>query len=187
MSDLIITPLKLDGTYVIESNGHKDKRGYFSRYYSKRDLQKILNEKEILNINFSQNFKKGVFRGLHYQKPPYCEIKMPRCIKGKILDIFVDLRENSKTFLEWDSIVLSEENQKMLFIPEGFAHGFQSLDDNSQILYLTTEYFFQEYEDALNIKDPLLKIKLPLPISDISEKDMQHEFIDISKFKGIKI
>ena len=112
---------------------------------------------------------------------------MPRCIRGKILDIFVDIRENSKTFLNWDSIVLSEENQKMLLIPEGFAHGFQSLEDNSQILYFSTQYFFNEHEDAINIKDPLLNVELPLPIADISEKDDLHHFIDLTKFKGIKV
>ena len=126
-------------------------------------------------------------RGLHYQNPPFAEMKMPRCISGKVLDIFVDIRENSKTFLKWESIVLSEENQKMLIIPEGFAHGIQSLEDNSQILYLSTEHFYSEYEDALNIKDPYLNIKLPIPISDISEKDDKHDFLDLSKFKGIKI
>ena len=159
----------------------------FSRFFCKNELKNIIGKKEILNINYSKNYKKGAIRGLHYQKPPFSEMKMPRCIRGKILDIFVDLRENSNTFLEWESIELSEENQKMLILPEGFAHGFQSLEDNSQILYLTTQYFYNEHERALNIKDPYLNIVLPLPISEISVKDTLHEFIDLKKFKGIKI
>ena len=114
-------------------------------------------------------------------------MKMPRCIRGKVLDVFVDIRKNSNTFLKWDSVVLSEENQKMLIIPEGFAHGIQSLEDNSQILYLSTEHFDSKYEDALNIKDPHFNITLPMPISDISEKDDKHDFLDLSKFKGIEI
>ena len=184
---LKITKLRLDGTYVVEPSPFIDSRGIFSRYFCKRELQNIIQDREIVNINYSKNYKKGAVRGLHYQKPPHAEMKMPRCISGKVLDIFVDIRKNSKTFLKSDSVVLSEENQKMLIIPEGFAHGFQSLEDNSQILYLSTEYFYGEHEDALNIKDPHLKIKLPMIISDISEKDDKHDFLNLSKFKGIEI
>ena len=185
MKKLKITKLRLEGTYVVEPNPFVDTRGVFSRYFCKRELKKIINDREIVNINYSKNYKKGAVRGLHYQIPPYSEMKMPRCISGKVLDIFVDIRKNSKTFLKSDSVILSEENQKMLIIPEGFAHGIQSLEDNSQILYLSTEYFYGEYELALNIKDPNLKIKLPLTISEISEKDNQHKFLDLSKFEGV--
>ena len=187
MSKLKVTKLKLEGTYIVESNPFSDNRGVFSRYFCKNELKDIMQNREILNINYSKNYKKGAIRGLHYQKPPFAETKMPRCIRGKILDIFVDVRENSKTFLQWDSVILSEENQKMLFLPEGFAHGIQSLEDNSQILYLSTEYFYSEHEEALNIKDPRLNIKLPIPVTDISEKDSNHSFIDSTKFKGVKI
>ena len=187
MSKLKITKLSLEGTYVVEPHPSIDSRGIFSRYFCKRELKNIIQDREIVNINYSKNYKKGAVRGLHYQKPPYAEMKMPRCIKGKVLDIFVDIRKNSKTFLESESIILSEENQKMLIIPEGFAHGIQSLEDNSQILYLSTEYFYGEHEDALNIKDPYLNIKLPLIISEISEKDNKHKFLDLSKFEGVEI
>ncbi len=187
MSKLKVTKLKLEGTYIIESNPFSDNRGVFSRYFCKNELKDIMQNREILNINYSKNYKKGAIRGLHYQKPPFAETKMPRCIRGKILDIFVDVRENSKTFLQWDSVILSEENQKMLFLPEGFAHGIQSLEDNSQILYLSTQYFYSEHEEALNIKDPQLNVNLPIPITDISEKDSNHGFIDLTKFKGVKI
>ena len=185
MNKLKITKLKLEGTYVVEPNPFRDSRGIFSRYFCKRELKYIIQDREIVNINYSKNYKKGAVRGLHYQKPPYTEMKMPRCINGKVLDIFVDIRKNSKTFLKSDSIILSEKNQKMLIIPEGFAHGIQSLEDNSQILYLSTEYFYGKHEKLLNIKDPHLNIKLPLPISDISEKDDQEKFLDLSKFEGI--
>ena len=182
---LKITKLKLDGTYIVEPKPFIDTRGIFSRYFCKRELKNTLQDREIVNINYSKNYKKGAVRGLHYQKPPHAEMKMPRCISGKVLDIFVDIRINSKTFLKSDSVVLSEANQKMLIIPEGFAHGIQSLEDNSQILYLSTEYFYGEHEGLLNIKDPHLNIKLPLTISDISEKDDQEKFLDLSKFEGI--
>lgn len=185
MKKIKITKLSLESTYVVEPYPFVDTRGVFSRYFCKKELKKIIQEREIVNINYSKNYKKGAVRGLHYQIPPYAEMKMPRCINGKVLDIFVDIRKNSKTFLKSDSIILSEENQKMLIIPEGFAHGIQSLEDNSQILYLSTEYFYDEYEYALNIKDPLLNIKLPITISNISEKDNQHKFLDLSKFEGV--
>lgn len=187
MNKLNIIPLKIEGTFIIESNSFYDSRGIFSRYFCKDELKKFLNGNEIVNVNFSKNFRKGAIRGLHYQEMPYGEIKMPRCIRGKILDIFVDIREGSKTFLQWDSVELSAENQKMLIIPEGFAHGFQSLEDNSEIIYLSTEHFYADHEFAINIKDPLIGIKLPLPISDISKRDMNHDFLDLSTFKGVKV
>lgn len=187
MNKLNITPLKLEGTFIVESNSFNDSRGVFSRYFCKEELKTILNGKDIVNVNFSKNYRKGAIRGLHYQEMPYGEIKMPRCIKGKILDVFVDVRKESKTFLQWDSVELSAENQKMVIIPQGFAHGFQSLEDDSEIIYLSTEHFYGDHEFALNIKDPLIGINLPLPISDISERDMNHSFLDLSTFTGVKI
>ena len=181
----------LDGPLLITPRVFGDERGFFYESWSelswKTNLKKYgQNFEGFVQDNHSKSCQ-GVLRGLHYQKNPYCQGKLVRCISGEIFDVAIDIRKNSATFGFWVGEVLSSQNKNQLWIPEGFAHGFQSLNDNSQILYLTTEYFFQEYEDALNIKDPLLKIKLPLPISDISEKDKQHEFIDISKFKGIKI
>ncbi|MDA7698184.1 dTDP-4-dehydrorhamnose 3,5-epimerase family protein [Candidatus Pelagibacter sp.] len=186
MNNLKITKLKLKDTFLVESNLISDNRGNFGRYFCKKELKDVLKNKEILNINYSKSYKKGTFRGLHYQKPPFMECKMPRCISGKILDIFVDIRKNSKTFLKWDSVVLSEKNKKMLIIPEGFAHGFQSLEDNSQILYLNTQYFSVKHENGLNIRDPFLKFSLPIPISHISKKDTQYNFINLDKFKGLE-
>jgi len=187
MNKLKITPLKLEGTYIVESNSFKDSRGVFSRYFCRKELEKILNGKDIVNVNFSKNYRKGAIRGLHYQEMPFAEIKLLRCIKGSILDVFVDLRQGSKTFLQWDSVEISAENQKMVVIPEGFAHGFQSLEDDSEIIYLSTEHFLPNHEHALNIKDPLIGIELPLPISDISERDMNHNLIDLSTFLAVKI
>jgi dTDP-4-dehydrorhamnose 3,5-epimerase len=187
LNKLKITPLKIEGTFVVETNSFKDSRGVFSRYFCQEELKTILKGKNIVNVNYSKNHRKGAVRGLHYQKEPYGEIKMPRCIKGKIIDVFVDVRKESKTFLQWDSVELSAENQKMLIIPEGFAHGFQSLEDNSEILYLSTEYFNGNHEYAINIKDPLIGVDLPLLITDISERDTNHSFLDLSTFEGVQI
>lgn len=187
MGKLIISPLRLEGTYVIETNPFKDSRGIFARFFCQKEMEELLSGRQIVNANFSKNFRKGAVRGLHYQILPYAEMKMPRCIKGSVLDIFVDVRRNSPTFLQWDSVELSAENMKMVVIPEGFAHGFQSLEDNSEIMYLTTQFFSGENENALNIKDPRLDIKLPLSIMDLSIRDNNHPLIDDIKFEGILI
>ena len=187
MKKLKISPLRLNGTYVIETNPFKDSRGIFARFFCQKEMEELLLGKQIINVNFSKNYKKGAVRGLHYQKSPYAEMKMPRCIKGRVLDIFVDVRRNSPTFLHWDSVELSPENMKMVLIPEGFAHGFQSLEDNSEIIYLSTQFFSGENESALNINDPRLDIKLPLSITDISIRDNNHPLIDDIKFEGIII
>ena len=187
MSKLKITPLRLDGTYLVETLPFQDSRGIFSRFFCNQEMEKLLPGKTIVNVNFSKNYRKGAVRGLHCQKEPFAELKMPRCIRGRILDIFVDVRRNSPTYLQWDSVELSAENMKMVVIPEGFVHGFQSLEDNTEIMYLSTQYFSSENEVALNIRDPKLNIKLPIPITDISERDENHPFIDDVSFKGIII
>lgn len=187
MKKLIIKPLRLSGTYIIETIPFEDERGMFARFFCQKEMKELMLQKQIVNANFSRNNKRGAVRGLHYQLSPYAEMKMPRCIKGRVLDIFIDVRRNSSTFLQWDSVELSAENMKMLVIPEGFAHGFQSLEDNSEIIYLTTQFFSRENERALNIKDPRLDIKLPLKISDISERDRSHPFIEDINFEGIII
>lgn len=185
MSKLTITPLRLKGTYLIETNPFKDTRGVFARFFCKTEMEQLLDGKQIVNINFSKNCRKGAVRGLHYQLPPFAELKMPRCIKGKVLDVFVDVRKNSPTFLQWDTVELSEENMKMVVVPEGFAHGFQSLQDNSEIVYLTTQHFSSEYERGLNINDPSLNIKLPLTITDLSDRDSKHPFLTDIAFEGV--
>lgn len=187
MNKLDIKPLKLNGTFAIETNLFEDERGVFARLFCQKEMSEILADRHIVNVNFSKNFRAGAVRGLHYQMKPFAEMKMPRCIKGRVLDIFVDIRKESSTFLHWDAIELSAENMKMLVIPEGFAHGFQSLEDNSEIVYLSTQYFSEEYERALNINDPKLNITLPIEITDISNRDLIHPFIATTKFKGIQI
>ncbi len=185
MNKLKITPLRLHGTYLIETNPFKDTRGVFARFFCQKEMENLLEGKQVVNVNYSKNFRKGAVRGLHYQLKPFAELKMPRCIKGRVLDVFVDVRRNSPTFLEWDAIELSEQNMRMIVVPEGFAHGFQSLEDNSELMYLSTQFFSSEYERALNIKDPLLDIRLPLSITDLSERDSNHPFLEDLNFEGI--
>ncbi|RDU68647.1 dTDP-4-dehydrorhamnose 3,5-epimerase [Helicobacter cholecystus] len=185
MSRFSFTSAPLKGVYIIEPKPIKDSRGYFERYFCTKDFLEIGLNKPIVQINHSYTKGIGSIRGLHYQTPPHTEIKIIRCLKGKIYDVAVDIRENSPTFCQYFGIELSEENGKYLYIPEGFAHGFQTLSDEAEILYLVTSAFNAESDSGLNALDPVLAIKWPLPIGHISEKDKNASYIN-QEFKGIK-
>jgi len=169
--------LRLSGAFEIELTPMSDNRGLFERLYCKEEFNKIGLTKEIVQINRSVNLFKGAFRGLHFQKPPYSEIKIVTCIKGAVSDFIVDLRKESATFLQWLEINLNEENNKAIYIPEGFAHGFQTLKNSTELLYFHTQLYKPEYESGINYNDPLLKLNLPLKISEISERDKIRPFL----------
>jgi len=176
----------LEGLYTIEPNTYKDDRGEFIRVFCEDELSDIFKENNIKQVNHSLTHQKGSVRGLHFQYLPDCEIKLIKCIQGKIIDIVVDIRENSPTFLKSFSVELSAENKKMIYIPKGFAHGFQTLEDDTELIYFHSEIYSPENEGALSIFDPKLDIVLPLKVSDISIKDNSHKYLD-NDFKGIKI
>jgi dTDP-4-dehydrorhamnose 3,5-epimerase len=171
---------------IIERKPFKDHRGSFTRLYCANEFQLMGISKPISQINQTITHKLGAVRGMHYQKPPYAEIKLVSCLKGEIFDIAVDLRNNSPTFLHWYGVILSEDNQKSLLIPEGFAHGFQALTNNCELIYFHTAMYQKESEGALNIIDPKININWPLRVSDISEKDRSHPMIT-EEFKGITL
>lgn len=185
MGKLKLTELPLAGAYIIEPNKHEDSRGSFSRVFCKEELSDIFNG-TIAQINHSITSQKGSIRGLHFQYPPHTEIKIVKCIKGSVFDVIVDIRENSTTFLQAFGTVLSAENIKMMYIPKGFAHGFQTLEDDVELLYLHSELYAPEKEGALNVLDPALGISWPLPFSDLSEKDKNHPMIK-KDFKGVNV
>ena len=172
-----ISNTKLDGVHLIRLNNHSDNRGSFSRLYCKEALKGIISEREILQINHSITLKKGSVRGLHFQRPPHEEMKLIRCIKGRVHDVIVDLRQNSKTYLNHFSVELSAENNQMIVIPEGFAHGFQTLEDNCELIYLHTNLYTPASESGLNVSDPLLNIQWPLTFKNISERDKTFPFL----------
>jgi len=186
MGKLTITKTPLQGLYVVEANPFIDHRGAFARWFCEAELAEIIGSRHIKNVNFSRTVQKGSIRGMHFQKPPHAEMKLVRCIKGKVFDVAVDLRLDSKTYLQWHGVKLSAEKMNMFAIPEGFAHGFQSLDDNVEMLYLHTEFYNKESEDALRYNDPKLNIQWPLQITEISEKDAKHPLIN-SNIIGVKI
>ena len=183
---LDIKTTKLNGIFIINSNSYKDDRGEFIRLFCEDELKDIFQPYNIKQVNYSKTYKKGSVRGLHFQYEPDCEIKIIKCIKGKILDIVVDIRQDSPTFLQTFLVELSEEKNNMIYISKGFAHGFQTLEDDTQLIYFHSNIYNPNNESALNIQDPKLNIKLPLDIIDISERDKEHLFLD-NNFKGIKI
>jgi dTDP-4-dehydrorhamnose 3,5-epimerase len=178
------TPTKLKGSFVIDLEPYVDERGWFARFYCKNEFASIGHTKEWVQLNHSMTIKKGALRGMHFQLPPFSEIKMVRCIAGSVYDVIIDLRKDSETFLSSFGTELSAENRKMLYIPEGFAHGFQCLTDNVQLIYHHTEFYRPNAEGGIRYDDPAIKVNWPLEVTEISERDRSHTFLD-ENFKGI--
>jgi len=179
-----INKFPLEGAFVIEPEPFADDRGVFARVFCKQELQNILNGKNIVQINHSLTKQKGAIRGMHFQRPPKAEIKMVKCLRGSVFDVMIDLRQGSSTFLKWHGEVLSAENMKMMYVPEGFAHGFQTLEENSELLYFHTEFYSPEHEGRVRYNDPMINISWPLEITDVSERDQNHQLLS-RDFKGI--
>lgn len=176
----------LEGLYVIKHHVHSDDRGLFSRTFCKQEFNSIGFNKEFVQFNHSFNLKKGTLRGMHFQNIPFCEYKLIRCIAGSVFDVAVDVRKNSPTFLQHFSIELSSSNFLSILIPEGFAHGFQTLQDNTSLIYHHTQFFNNKSDSGLLYNDSLLSINWPLPIVNLSDKDKSYKNID-HNFKGIEL
>lgn len=168
---MIFQKTKLKGVYIIEPEPLTDERGYFSRIFCKNEFLKNGIEFSITQINRSFTKKKGVIRGMHFQHPPMAEAKVIQCTKGAVYDVAVDLRKGSPTFGHWISVELTAENKKMLFIPEGLAHGCQTLTDESEVLYFMSEFYEPKYSDGVLWNDPLFGIDWPINNPMLSEKD----------------
>lgn len=160
---------------------HSDGRGLFGRTFCTSEFADHGLPNKIIQTNTSYNRLKGTFRGMHFQLPPYAEAKLVRCVSGKIFDIVLDLRRNSKTYCQWLGIELDAKKRNALFIPEGCAHGFQTLCDETEILYNMFQSYHAEYASGVRWNDAAFDIKLPLPISSISDKDKNYpDYIEIS-------
>jgi dTDP-4-dehydrorhamnose 3,5-epimerase len=177
---------KIKGLYIAELVPFSDDRGFFARAYCNKELEKINIEKPIKQINHSSTPTVGAIRGMHYQNPPYAEIKMVRCIAGEVFDVVVDLRKDSDTFLQWHGEYLNSKNFKMMVIPEGFAHGFQVIKPNSELIYFHTESYTQKAESGLLFNDERIGIKWPLQVTDVSDRDLRHKLIT-KEFKVLNI
>ena len=181
---MIFTEIALKGSYTIDLNVFADDRGWFARTFCKKEFELIGHDKEWVQMNHSFTIKKGSIRGMHFQLPPFSEIKMVRCIAGAVNDVIIDLRKDSATFLQWAAIELSATNKKMIYIPEGFAHGFQTLSDNCELIYHHSQFYTPGVEAGIQYNDQLINIKWPLPVAHISERDNQHNLLD-ENFKGL--
>ncbi len=179
-----IQPTPIPSLMLVETTPHADDRGAFARLYCEHALQSLIGTRRIVQINNSRTTAIGAVRGLHYQYPPYAEMKLVRCLKGRVWDVTVDLRHDSPTFLRWHAEELTPDNALMVVIPEGFAHGFQVLEQDSELLYLHTAFYKPESEGGLRHDDPQLGIAWPLPVTDISARDSSHAYVD-SSFRGI--
>ena len=178
------TPLK--GVYIVEVEPFVDERGMFFRVFCKNEFGRIGHKKEIVQVNHSLTRRKGTIRGLHFQTLPASETKIIRCIKGGAYDVVVDIRAHSPTFLHSYGVELSKDNMRMIYIPEGFAHGFQTLKDNTELIYHHTAFYDPAYECGLRFNDPRLSIRWPLHASFVSKKDMDLPLID-GGFGGMQI
>lgn len=176
----------LQGCYSIDTDRLSDTRGWFSRTYCRSEFHGIGFEDNWVQHNHSFTAKAGTIRGMHYQKMPSAEIKLIRCISGKVFDVAVDLRSRSNTYLKWFSIELCSEKGNMIYIPKGFAHGFQTLTDKVELLYCHSEFYKPENEAGLNWNDQHLGIHWPLDITEISERDNKHAYIN-ANFEGVNI
>ncbi len=175
----------LEGSYVIELSRTGDSRGWFVRTFCKDEFEKeIGHTKEWVQMNHSFTSVKGTIRGMHYQLSPFTEIKLVRCIAGEVFDAIVDLRKDSSTYLQWFGTILSAENKKMLYVPEGFAHGFQTLSENAELIYQHSAFYNPEAESGIKYNDPAINIQWPLEVEEISERDKNHQLID-STFKSL--
>ena len=180
--DFIATTL--DSLYLVNRRCLEDSRGFLSRLFCAEEFQKVGLYTPIVQINHTLTKRTGTVRGMHFQYPPHGEFKLVSCLAGKIFDVAVDLRKESPTFLKWHGEILSAENKSSLLIPPGFAHGFQTLSDDCELLYLHTAAYQPEFEGAVNAIDPMLAITWPLTITERSEKDLMYPYKQ-PDFQGI--
>ncbi len=166
---------KFPGAFIVEIEPHKDERGFFARSFCQKEFAQHGLKTEIVQSNIAYNKTKGTLRGMHYQTPPHAEAKLVRCTKGALYDIIIDIREESATYCQWEAFELTEINNLMLYIPEGFAHGFQTLKDDTTVFYQMFGWFHPESARGIRWNDPTFKIEWPLPVSVISEKDKSYE------------
>lgn len=169
---MIFTETPLKGAYLIEINKIGDDRGFFGRSWCQKEMEEAGLNSKIAQINTSVSKDRGTLRGLHFQLAPYQECKMIRCSRGAIFDMIVDIRPESATFLKWYGVELTEDNHKALYSPEGFAQGFLTLRDNTEITYFTTEFYAPGMDRGVRFDDPQIGIELPIKPVVLSDKDV---------------
>jgi dTDP-4-dehydrorhamnose 3,5-epimerase len=186
MSRFGISDTPIAGLKVVERSRQADERGFFSRMFCAGELRGAGWSKPIAQINQTLTRGVGAVRGMHFQFPPHAEMKLVNCVRGDVWDVAVDLRKGSPTFLKWFGVKLSPENGRALLIPEGFAHGFQTLAPYSELIYFHSCAYDSASEGALHVEEPLVSVKWPHPIAELSARDQAHPMLSPS-FQGISL
>lgn len=174
----------IEGLYTVVLKKLEDDRGLFARTFCKNEFKKVGFDKEFVQFNHSFNKIKGTIRGMHFQKMPFAETKLIRCVQGAVYDVAVDIRKNSPTYLQWFGVELTALNMVSVLIPEGFAHGFQTLKNDSALIYHHTAFYTPPADAGIRFDDPAININWKLPAENVSDKDKSYPFID-KNFKGI--
>lgn len=169
-----IIETELRGVFVIEPEVIEDERGFFARGWCRREFAEAGLNPTLVQCNISYNRLKGTLRGMHYQAEPFQEVKLVRCTRGAVYDVAIDLRPDSPTICRWEATELSAENHRMLYIPEGFAHGFETLQNDTEVFYQVSEYHSPENTRGVRYDDPVFGIKWPVPVSTIVERDRSY-------------
>jgi dTDP-4-dehydrorhamnose 3,5-epimerase len=175
---MIFRETRLAGAFIVDLEPRGDERGFFARAFCQREFEAHGLKPLIAQANISFNYRRGTVRGLHFQHPPHAETKFVRCSRGAIVDVIVDLRPESPTYLQHVAVELTAENRRGLYVPERFAHGYQVLEDNTETTYQVGEFYTPGAEDGLRYDDPRLGIDWPLPATDMSDKDRKWPLLD---------
>lgn len=183
---MIFSETNLSGAYIIDLEQREDNRGFFARMFCQKEFLARGLKPVIAQANIASSLKRGTLRGMHFQYPPAAETKYVRCTRGAILDIIVDLRPESPTFLDHIAVELSADNQRGLYVPERFAHGYITLEDNTDTSYMVGEYYTPGVEGGLMYDDPRLGLRWPIPVQCISEKDAKWNLLDEIEYDVIQ-
>lgn len=182
---MLFTETSLQGAYYIDIEKHEDVRGFFSRSWCVNEFKENGLSTKLSQCNISLNYKKGTLRGMHFQTSPFEETKLIRCTQGSIYDVIIDLRKESNTYLKWFGIKLSAKNYTMLYVPKRFAHGFQTLEDNSEVFYQIEEIYSPGHANGFRWNDPVFQIEWPRQVTTISERDKTYPDLNLSLFEGL--
>jgi dTDP-4-dehydrorhamnose 3,5-epimerase len=174
---MIFKETKLEGVYVVAPEFIEDERGFFARLWTPEEFEERGLNPRLVQSNISYNRRKGTLRGMHFQVKPHEEAKLVRCTRGALYDVALDIRPDSPTYLQWEAVELTEENRLMFYVPEGFAHGYQTLLDDTEVFYQMSELYHPQAARGLRWDDPKLGVRWPLPVSVISERDTQFKLL----------
>jgi dTDP-4-dehydrorhamnose 3,5-epimerase len=177
---MIFQEMRLPGAFIIEPEPLADQRGFFARTWCRREFSERGLSPDLVQCNISSNARKGTLRGMHFQVAPHAEVKLVRCTRGAIYDVIIDLRPSSPTYLQWIAVELSALDYRQLYIPEGFAHGFQTLVDDSDVFYQMSEFYHSESARGVRWDDPAFGITWPLEVTAISTRDQNYPLLEAS-------